>query len=39
MLAVRLLDNAKIGANAVVSFDVPENAIVVCERPKVKIKQ
>ncbi len=32
-------NNAKIGANAVVSFDVPENAIVVCERPKVKIKQ
>ena len=32
-------NNAKIGANAVVSFDVPENAIVVCEKPIVKIKQ
>lgn len=31
-------DNAKIGANAVVSFDVPDGALVVQEKPKVIIK-
>lgn len=33
----RIGNNAKIGANAVVSFDVPDNALVVCEKPKIKI--
>jgi serine O-acetyltransferase len=31
-------DGAKIGANVVVSFDVPSGALVVQERPKVIIK-
>lgn len=31
-------DNAKIGANTVVSFDVPDGALVVQEKPKVIIK-
>ena len=35
----RIGNNAKIGANVVVSFDVPDNAIVVCEKPIVKIRQ
>lgn len=30
-------NDAKIGANVVVSFDVPDGALVICEKPLVKI--
>ena len=32
-------DGAKIGANAVVSFDVPAGAIVTVEKPIIKLKK
>lgn len=32
-------ENAKIGANAVVVFDVPDNATVVLEKPRVLLKK
>lgn len=32
-------NNVKIGANAVVTQDIPDNCIVVCERPKIILKE
>jgi serine O-acetyltransferase len=32
-------NNVKIGANAVVSFDVPDNSTVIVEKPRVILKE
>lgn len=35
---VKIGNNCRIGANCVVTFDVPDNAVVVNEKPKIIIK-
>lgn len=37
--AVRIGNNVKIGANTVVTFDIPDNSTVVLEKPRVILKQ